>query len=247
MTLRTQRLLLLITFILVPLVNYLPVVLGWGRGRFEEDADTYVDAAGYAFSIWGVIFLGMLAFSYFQLKNEEPVTPALRRAYNFLISAGLASIAFVPISVGSNEVLGWLNILWHLVSLIGAHLALRRHVVGVGRPFKAWTYFAPTLYLGWISAATVIATALALEQLGLRPTPALARIVAALLVTVLFGLGTYLTVNADAFYGLTVAWALVAVGVEQWPVGIISYPAFAGAVALVVLAVMRKLRFYATT
>jgi hypothetical protein len=233
---RTWRYLLLATFILVPIANYLPFLLELDTNRFADDMEARVDAAGYAFSIWGVIFTGMLLFAGLQLRNERD-TDHLRRAYQLLVLAGVASIVFVPISLGDNQILGFLDLLWHLLALLGAYRALRAHVREVGHPRHGWTYFAPTLYLGWISAATVISTALALGQLGVEFTPAVSVYIATALIVVLIGLGLYLGQRGDSLYSLTVAWALVAIAVEQYDAALLFWVAVAGAAVLVFSAI----------
>ncbi|WP_420459471.1 hypothetical protein [Neolewinella sp.] len=237
MHLSTQfwRYLLLITFIAVPIVNYLPFFTGGGQRRFADDASTRVDAAGYAFSIWGLIFAGMLVFAALQLRNTRK-TRALKRGYQFLVLAGLASIAFVPISMGNDQVLGAGDLLWHLGALLGAYFALRDHEVESKVMHYGWTYLAPSVYLGWISAATVISLALALNQLGLEVAPDTAIYIATALVGVLTALGAYLSLRQDNVYTLTVAWALVAVAVEQRDAALIFWGACAGAALLVGLS-----------
>ena len=248
---RSWRTILLVTFLAVPLANYLPFLFTDGSGRFADDAVTRVDAAGYAFSIWGLIFLGMVAFALAQFRVERP-TPALVGAYRFLTLAGLASIAFVPISLADDQLLGALDLYWHLGALVGAAISLRAHVRATGRPPYAWTYAAPSLYLGWISAATVIATALGLNALGVSFAPRVAVGIAVALYAVLTGLGLYLTTSAqDGPYGLTVAWALVAVGVEQGDVGLLRAVAWGGAAVVAVAALwywvgQPRRGFYAT-
>ncbi|WP_116106774.1 hypothetical protein [Lewinella sp. IMCC34191] len=237
-SLRTWRIILLVTFILVPVANYLPILLDISQDRFTDGADTRVDAAGYAFSIWGVIFTGMILFAALQFRARE-ATPHLLRAYRFLVVAGLASIAFVPISFGSNFLWGAVDLLWHLVALLGAYVALRRHAVEVGRPAFAWTYFAPSMYLGWISGATVISLALALQQLGLAVPDATQITLAAGFVLILTVLGCYLTLREDCVYGLTVAWALVAIAVEQQDARFIFWAASAG-IILIAASVLRN-------
>lgn len=241
---------LLITFILVPLANYAPFLLKIGEGRFADDATTRVDAAGYAFSVWGLIFLGMLLFAFYQQRVEH-VTDHLRRAWRFLVLAGWASIAFVPISMTDNQLLGWIDLLWHLLALIGANVALRRHALEVGEPEYGWTYFAPSVYLGWISAATVISTALALDQLGVGFPEPTAVTIALGLIIVLFGIGSWLGSRRDGVYALTVAWALVAVATEQRDSAVLFWGGVAGAALLVGLAAARWLGkatfFYART
>ncbi len=233
---RFWRYLLLITFIAVPIVNYLPFVTGSGQRRFADDVSTRVDAAGYAFSIWGLIFTGMLVFAALQLRNARK-TRALKRAYQFLVLAGLASIAFVPISMGDDQVVGAGDLLWHLGALLGAYFALRDHEAESKVMHYGWAYFAPSVYLGWISAATVISLALALNQLGIAFAPPMAIYIATGLVGVLTALGTYLSLREDNVYTLTVAWALVAVAVQQRDAALIFWGACAGAALLVGLSI----------
>ena len=232
---QTWRYLLLVTFIAVPVANYLPIVLNVSQTRFTQDIATRVDAAGYGFSIWGVIFTGMILFAVFQLRNTRK-TKTLKRAYQYLVLAGLASLAFVPISLGSDQVLGLADLLWHLAALIAAYLALRAHAADTRAVQYGWTYFAPSMYLGWISAATVISAALALSQLGFEFPPELAIYIATGLVGVLTALGVYLSLQEDNVYALTVAWALVAVAVKQQDAALIFWGGCAGAVLLMGLA-----------
>ncbi len=246
---RNWRYALLAVFILVPIANYIPVVLDANQDRFSDGLQTRVDAAGYGFSIWGVIFTGMIVFAALQLRVDRE-SAAQRRAYRFLVAAGLASIAFVPISLGDNQLLVFVDLLWHLLALIGANLSLRAHVREVGDPAYGWSYFAPSLYLGWISAATVISTALALRQVGIDFPPQAAIYIATALVGVLVALGAYLGLRRDGFYALTVAWALVAVAVKQQDAPLIFWAGIAGAAGLLVLAgyglLARREFFYAS-
>ncbi|WP_116125963.1 hypothetical protein [Lewinella sp. IMCC34183] len=248
-SLRYWRIALLVVFLLVPIANYLPIVLDISQDRFTNGTETRIDAAGYAFSIWGVIFLGMILFAAFQFRTPRH-TVHLVRAIRFLVVAGLASIAFVPISFGANYLWGAVDLLWHLVALLGAYVALRAHVREVGPPAYGWTWFAPSMYLGWISAATVISTALALQQVGVTFAPPTEVAVATGLVVVLTLLGIYLGLRRDGIYAFTVAWALVGVAVEQQDAALISWAASAGAMCLVILGgaglLSRRDFFYAT-
>jgi hypothetical protein len=246
---KVWKIILLVTFVAVILANYLPFIFSQGQDRFDDDPDTLVDAAGYAFSILGIIFLWMLGFCLYKFRETSP-TPALRQAYVFLFVAGLASIAFVPISFTDVQLLGTFNLWWHLVALIAANRALRAHraqgAVGTG-----WIYFAPSVYLGWISAATVIATALGLQEVGVTFSASTGPVIAAGLLLVLTGVGSWLTLHRDGFYGFTVTWALIAVGVEQADQPLIQYTAWAGAVLIALMGISRLFNrdkdfFYAT-
>ncbi|MEM6395544.1 MAG: hypothetical protein AAF741_04295 [Bacteroidota bacterium] len=235
--------LLLITFIGVPIANYLPFILADGRAeaRFADDNFTYVQAAGYAFSIWGIIFIGMILFAWGRLrKDAEPPTKALHQGIAYLIIAGIASIAFVPLSFGDNQFLIWIDIAVHLVALILANHNLQKHcrLVEQGDSWR-WSFFAPSVYMGWISAAFVISTALMLDYVGFNPSNQMAITLAMVLIGALFLIGRFLIHNRDIIYGLTVAWALVAVGVEQSAVRSLQYLAWGGAIALIALILIR--------
>ena len=238
----------LVTFLAVAVANFLPI----GERRFEDDADTLVTAAGYAFSIWGIIFTGLIGFSVVLATAAESDTPGMRRAIRGLLVAGVASILFVPISIGGNQLLGFADVAAHLVALIYAYGGLREHVRTAppqSRKVRFW-FYGPSMYLGWISAATVIAASLALDELGFGVSARIALVLALVLVTVLFNIGSRFLAQADAVYGLTVAWALVGVGVEQLSEPLLPWACFVGAGLLVVSFVVRVAKgeyaFYAT-
>lgn len=245
---RLLRWSLLIVFILVPLANYLSVNRSGGREQFADDPDTLIDAAGYAFSIWGVIFLGMLLFSGYLLRAPHESSPALKRASIWLIIAGLASIAFVPASLNGNQIIVWFDILTHLVALILANRALREHVAA-DPAHGSWTYYGPSMYLGWISAAFVISSALMLQQLGLNLPSEIALLITGLLIIILLEIALRLLRRADAVYAITVAWALIAVGVEQGDYLVTRTLAWIGAAVILVFILLRRRRgeplFYA--
>ncbi len=238
----------LVMFTAVAIVNFLPV----GERRFEDDADTLVNAADYAFSIWGVIFLGLIGFSIVLARGLEQDSPGIRRGVVGLLVAGVASIAFVPISIGGNQILAFLDVLLHLLALIYAYGGLRDHVRKTparSRGQRFW-FYGPSMYMAWISAATVIAASLAAEQLGLELDYQLALVLAMVLITVLFNIGSRFLAQADAVYALTVAWALVGVGFEQREEVLLPWAAWVGAGLLVASWLYRVIKlqyaFYAT-
>ena len=207
---------LLIVFICVPLANFvLPPILSDGN-RFADDPETRVAAAGYAFAIWGIIFAGMLMFSIYLIISKTPETSDLKRAIIGLIIAGLASIAFVPISIYASSTVGWFDILVHLFALIVAWVSLRRYASA--NPSTHWgrlSFFGPSMYLGWISAATVISTSLMAHEQGITLGDGVATIVSIIVLVALTSIALLITLNRDVVFGGTIAWALIAVGVKQ--------------------------------
>lgn len=237
------RILLTAIFVLVPAVNFgLPPLLAEGN-QFADDPPTRVAAAGYAFAIWGVIFAGMLLFSFYLLSGKETDSQHLKRATVLLAIAGLASIAFVPISIYCSSLVGWLDILAHLVPLLLAHFELRKHAKlhpqsNIGR----WTYFGPSMYFGWISAATVISTALMASEVGIVVDDSLATTIAIATAVILAGFAIWMTINRDPVYGATIAWALVAIGVKQSGYLSIQYAVWAAAAFITASVIYRLTR-----
>ena len=237
----TLRILLVIVFLLVPIANFgLPPLLTEGS-QFADDPSTRVDAAGYAFAIWGVIFTGMLLFSFYLLRKTETNSSHLNRAVILLSIAGVASIAFVPISIFCSSFIAWIDILAHLIPLTLAHFQLRKHVAlhpksNIGR----WTFFGPSMYLGWISAATVISTALMANEVGIAVADSTATAIAIAVAISLSGIAVWLTINRDPVFGSTIAWALIAIGVQQSAYPAIRYTSWIAA-AIIALAVVWQL------
>lgn len=248
-----NRYLLLLTFLLVPLVNYtLPRMLAGGN-QFSDDPATRVSPVGFAFAIWGVIFTGMLWYAIVIALRKEPESGPLVKANFCLILAGAASIAFVPISIYANNTVVFIDILAHLIPLIFAVYFLRQHVAlnpsdGTNMLSRS-SFFGPSMYLGWISAATVVSTSLMARHVGIELEPQTANTLTIATLMVLGVIAAAMIVYRDPIYGGTICWALFGVGVKQEAYPTIRTMAWvvAALVALVLAwRLWRQNRFYAT-
>lgn len=219
------RLLQLIIFIIVPLANYSIALLG-GSDRFDDDPGILNDPAGYAFAIWGPIFIGMIYYSY-RIWRETADSDLMTKACYAGISAGLASIAFVPISMSDMQWLSLVNILWHLVSLILLYkynIEMRNTHPRLVR----WIYLGPQMYLGWISAATTISVALALREAGVQLQVMTEVGLTIGLLAVLVGVGLWLASHRGMTVAVVVAWALIGIIVKHGDIPAVVYAAAAG-------------------
>lgn len=220
----------LAVFILVPIANFLPMF--FFETPFGQSPEVLIQPAGYAFSIWGLIFLTMIIYSMFQLKMERVESPHLRTATYAAISAGLASIAFVPISYADIQFLVLPNILWHLISLIILFRALHQQIRLEPDPMTRWYYLGTQLYLGWISAATAVATALFLREYGMAYDTTTEVYITAGVLVALIGVALWLITKGGQAVGLTIAWALVGVIVENGTYTPIYFTAVTGIILL---------------
>jgi len=160
-----------------------------------------------------------------------------------LSAAGLASIAFVPISIYFSSLIVWFVMLAHLIPLTLAHFQLRRHTnahpqTNLGR----WLFFGPSMYFGWISAATIISTALMANEVGIVVSDSVATGIAIAVAISLAGFAIWMTLRSDPIYGATIAWALLAIGVEQKDHPAVRYTALAAAAVITVTVALQLSR-----
>ncbi len=237
MNLRTVQ---FIIFLLVPLVNFGSNF--FFDSPFEDDARVLIQPAGYAFAIWGPIFLGMIIYSWFQMKSERIESPYLNSATKAGILAGLASITFVPISFSNIQWLGFVNILWHLAALIWLFVSLRQQIKLEKNPNTHWYYLPTQMYLGWICAATAVSAALLLTELGIQPALDIQVMITAAIIGALVVVGSLMAINQGMTVPLVVIWALIGVIVENGDFPIIKYSAMIGIGLLALIAIPKILK-----
>jgi tryptophan-rich sensory protein len=230
---------LLVMFVVVTIVNFGSRFFPDGENQFVNTPPTRINAAGFAFPIiWSVIFFGMIGFAAWLRGRLADRSSSLNKAIVCLMIAGAASIAFVPISLYTTYTLGWIDILVHLVALVAAQFFLRRHVRrSPALPSASgWPYWVPSIYLGWICAATAISSALALREQGILIDPELATLVTLSVLGCLTIVGALMIEQRDGVFGLTLAWAFLAIGVQQTKFPKIQMAAFGAAATLTVMA-----------
>jgi hypothetical protein len=179
-------------------------------GGFDADQfpipqeDPPVQPAGYAFAIWGLIYLWLLAGMGFGLwkRPEDADWHAMRAP--LCVSLAVGSI-WLPVAVVSPV---WAAILiWAM--LVPALIALFRAPQGD----TAWALAPVALYAGWLSAASCVALGLVAAGYGYLDgiTAAYVFIFAALVIAS----GVQNQLRRGPTYGLAVIWALTAIMVQN--------------------------------
>lgn len=216
-------LILAIAFALSPLAS--DGFNGFTKDQFPVVLDHWpAQPAGWAFSIWGVIYLWLIAgLAYGALRRaEDPDWQAARPALALSLAVGVPWIAVA----NARPILATVMI---IVMAGGAITALLRS----GRKDRIWQAGPIGLYAGWLTAASAVAMAVTLSGYGLLSGMASALLLLALaLIVALF-------VQAQrpeiASYPIAVGWALIGIiaanaDATNWPVALL---AAAGLVALV--------------
>lgn len=233
------------TIVVNVLANALPIA-GRTTAEISDAFPVLITPAGYVFAIWGVIYLGLAGYAVWQTLPAQADNPRVRAV------AG-------PVAVGNLANLAWI-VLWHhlwigtsllamlvlLGSLIVVYLRLRPlpgTALARGRPIgrgeRAWARGTFSIYLGWITVATVANVSIALYDAGWGGgfLPPQAWGVITLLVA--SGLGArMLTRYRDFAYAGVLVWAFAGIVVMQSASTFVAATAAVGALLLVYLTVV---------
>lgn len=205
----------LATVVINALANALPLN-GQTTGAISDRFRVYFVPAGYVFSIWGLIYLGLIAFAIYQALPAQRGNPLLRRTgYLFALSC-VANVAWLFLWHYEVFVLTLVAMFALLLLLIAIYLR-----VGVGRARVSladkWCIHIPfSLYLGWITVATIANVTAVLYYLrwsgwGISPE-------AWAIIMLIVGAGVASTVSltrADITYTLVIIWAFTGIAVKH--------------------------------
>jgi hypothetical protein len=202
-------------------------------------ADVKIIPANYAFAIWGLIYLGLLAFGVYQLRLPQSQEQRLQTIRLPLIVACVAQAIWVFFFLSRQFWLSVVAMLAILLPLILLYLRLEVGLRPVARSEK-WLVQVPFgIYLGWISVATIVNIALALYSQGWNGW-GIPDVWTVLMMLAAAAIAATLTVKRREFaYPLVIAWALLAIAVRQATVPLVFGAAIVLAVLLTALVLMK--------
>lgn len=206
---------LLATVAVNALANILPLG-GVSTGDVSALYPSLFTPAGYTFAIWSLIYLALAAFVIYQALPSQRDDALLARISNWFKLSCAANCAWI--------------VLWHyqliphsiiiMLVLLGSLILVYTRIntsLGPISQRERWLLYAPfSLYLGWVSVATIAnvsaaQTALALSDAGLSA------IMWTVVKLILAGLIATLVSRRyhDGIYVLVFAWAAVGIAVSQ--------------------------------
>ena len=225
------------TVIMNGLANALPLN-GVTTGEVSDRFQVYFVPAGYVFSIWGLIYVGLALYAIYQTSPAQRENPRLRATgYLFALSC-LANITWLFLWHYEYFVLTLVAMIALLLLLIAIYLRL-----GIGRAAvptaERWLVQLPfSIYLGWISVATIANVTSVLDYLnwngwGISPEVWTGIM---LLAGVVLAFAMAFT-RGDMAYGLVIIWAFAGIAVRHAGTQIVATTAWI-AVGLAVLALI---------
>jgi tryptophan-rich sensory protein len=228
-------------------VNYIynahPPEGALSNGDMSARHPTLITPAGYAFSIWGVIFSGLVAYTIWQLRPAAWGTPLPGRLTPVLTLAVLATTCWTLVFSYGHIGLS-LVVMLTILGLLAVAYARARPVVLRGDA-PAWPTWFLSLYLGWIMLATVLNVIFGLrDSLGVQWSAQASLLGSYGLVAVAAVLGVGLGQRGrDALLPLPIAWGLAGTYVAQrGPHPTLALVALGAAAALAAGAVLDALR-----
>lgn len=206
---------------------------GIDTGAVSDKYDTHITPAGYAFAIWSLIYLGMIAFSIYQaLPSQSERFRSLRRIY---IISCVANCAWLYVWSQESVVL-CLGIIIVLLITVGVISVKLRETETLGEYWLAKVPFG--LYFGWVTAATILNATIALVSLGVRLSDSASNLIGAGLLLIAAALGAIVRWKLkNYFYPLAIAWALTAIAVKQSGQTLIVAAAAVGVIACLLAAI----------
>jgi hypothetical protein len=222
------------------LANALPIN-GQNTGQISDRFQVYFVPAGYVFSIWGLIYLGLIALAVFQTMPSQKANPRMRSTGWWIALGGLANIAWIFFWHYQQFPLTLVAMLILLASLIVTYLRL-----GIGKTAvpttEKWVVRVPiSVYLGWITVATIANVTSLLDYLnwnGFGLAPEIWMYIVLTAVLVIAGLVIYN--RRDIAYTLVILWALAGIAIKFAAVPAVAIPTWIifGLVALFLLVVL---------
>jgi len=192
-------------FIVNALANILPIN-GVTTGALSDAIPIYFVPAGYAFSIWGLIYAGLVIYIISMFTNFTKEDKAI---YPWVITSSLANIAWIFLWHYRLIYLSVIAMVIILASLIAISLILHK-----SKKVSIFKTLPFDIYLGWISVASIANIAAALytanwDRFGISP-----EVWSAIMIVVSTGLAVYSIFKKTYSYSLVILWAIIGILVK---------------------------------
>lgn len=225
------------TIVVNALANALPLN-NQTTGEIADRFPIFFVPAGYVFAIWSLIYVGLVGFAVFQALPAQRDNPRLRAVGYLLVLASAFNIS-------------WL-LLWHyevfpltLVVMIGLLLSLiaiyRRLEIGRASVStgEVWLAHVPiSIYLGWITVATIANASQVLYYLGWDGWGLSGQAWTAVVLAVAVAIaGLVAWRRRDVAYLLVLVWAFPGIAVKHPEAALVSAAAWAATAAVALLIV----------
>lgn len=203
----------IIFLVAVLVANYLATALPIAGRTPAEVSDmfpTLFTPAGLTFAIWGVIYLLLIGFVVYQARfwNREPPVFFQKIGWLFVLSCvANASWLFAFHHLKIELSMGIILVLFGSLLVIYLRLDVGK---AAAYPVERWLVHLPfSVYLGWLTVATIANTCILLTHLGWQGEPGGPQFWTVLMLAAAVFLGIWMLLSRRDFgYAAVIVWAL---------------------------------------
>jgi len=240
---KTKRVLMILSLVLTLVVNVLANTLPLNNLTTGEISDRFpilFVPEGYVFSIWGLIYLALIAFAIYTVTPKGMKDNRIDDIALWFMAANLFNTAWVLLWHYLNFAMTLVAIIGLLISLVAIYLLLGIGKVQRTRTEKLLLDLPFGIYLGWATVAVVANVSQVLYYSGWRGAPFTEPAWAVIMLVVASVLGVLMIfTRKEIAYPLVLTWAFIGIWVKQSQTPVVAITALVGAILLAVLAVGR--------
>lgn len=238
---KTYQISNIISLLLTIFINYAvgtSLISSTSIGDVSDKYENLLTPAGYAFGIWGLIYVSLIAFAIYQARDmvnkDKSCDFVLQIKWWFVIS-NIANASWI--FAFSNDMIGLSVLLIMLLLLSLLKIILNLNMERWDAPIKTivllWWPFS--IYFGWVTVAVVANISLSLTKLRWDGSP-LTPVVWAILVLLIVGaIFIFLIWNRNMREAaITGVWGIIAIAVNNFDNHeMVSYIAIAVSILIV--------------
>jgi TspO/MBR family. len=226
----------IITVIVNGIAGSTTIIGGQQTAAISNKYPSLITPAGYVFSIWAIIYILLGVFVVYSALPKQRGSSYMERIGWLFVLSSIFNVAWII--VWQNEILiaSVALIIGYLLTLIAIYLRLNIGKSKVKLSERLAVQLPFSVYLGWISIATIANITLMLvaynwDGFGIAPEIWAVIVIAVALVLTMLMLG----IRKDIAYTLVVIWALVGISVNQTNTNVILATQVGAAIAAIAL------------
>ena len=230
-----RRILNTLVFILIVLLNALAELIpinGKTTGELSNRIEVLITPAGYAFSIWSLIYLLIGIWIIRQYPQSRHQLPVYTNTSTAFIISGLLNCAWILVWHYEYFTISLIVMVAYLISLIILYKQMKS-----SNP-RCLDIAPFSINLGWVSVATIVNAAYVLKNNGWDGFGYSDEVWTIIMLIIGAGLAiTFKIEESDYLYPLVFVWAFIAIGIKNqegsdW----IAYTAFGLAAIIFIVA-----------
>ncbi|MEM3530364.1 MAG: TspO/MBR family protein [Nitrososphaerales archaeon] len=192
------------------------IIGGKNTAQISDTNPTLITPASYAFSIWGIIYIMLGIFVFYQALSNQRAKEFREKVGYLFIASCILNIFWLFLWQFEYLIFSVFVIFLLLATLIAIYLSLEVGKVSLSLNEKIAFQLPFSVYLGWISIASIANVATTLvsvkwDGFGISHEVWASSLIIIVLVITLLVIAT----KKDVAYGLVIIWALLGIAVNQ--------------------------------